>query len=139
MRDMEQNHREAMRVLVVDDQDIFRRTLRDLVIATEGVTLAGEAESGEEALDAVERLAPAMVIMDVRMPGMGGVEASRQLTERYEGLLVLLVSVEPGEPAVLRNSGAAGFMRKQELSPRALRAVIAAHRPDHALSREAGN
>jgi DNA-binding NarL/FixJ family response regulator len=124
MPDIEPNHQGSIGVLVVDDQEIFRRTLRDLVEVTQGLTLLGEAQNGEEALEAAARLEPTMVIMDVRMPGMGGIEASRRLTERHEGLLVLLVSVEPGDPVLLRQSGAAGFMRKQELSPRALRAVI---------------
>jgi DNA-binding NarL/FixJ family response regulator len=115
-----------LRVLVVDDQEIFRRTLRDLVAGTEGLTLVGESSSGEEAIDAVEQLSPGMVIMDVRMPGIGGLEATRQLIERHEDLLVMLVSVEPGDPAVLRESGAAAFIRKQDLSPRALRAAIEA-------------
>jgi len=122
-----ENHRGPVGVLVVDDQEIFRQTLCDLVAATEGLRLVGEAVSGEEALEAVERLSPAIVIMDVRMPGMGGVEATRRLTERHEELLVLLVSVEPGDPALLRRSGAAGFIRKQELSPRTLRAAVQAH------------
>jgi DNA-binding NarL/FixJ family response regulator len=127
MRDSGENHRGPVGVLVVDDQEIFRKTLRDLVAATEGLRLVGEAVNGEEALEAVERLSPTIVIMDVRMPGMGGVEATRRLTERHEGLLVLLVSVEPGDPAQLRRSGAAGFMRKQDLSPRTLRATVQAH------------
>jgi DNA-binding NarL/FixJ family response regulator len=127
MADNAENHRGNVGVLVVDDQEIFRKTLRDLVAATEGLTLLGESSSGEEALEAVQRLSPAMVIMDVRMPGMGGVEATRQLTARHEGLLVMLVSVEPGNAALLRESGAAAFMRKQELSPRSLRAAILAH------------
>jgi two-component system invasion response regulator UvrY len=118
------NHGGNARVLVVDDQEIFRRTLCDLVGATGGLALAGEATSGEEAIDAVERLSPDMVIMDVRMPGMGGVEATRRLTELHEGLLVLLVSVEPGDPELMRDSGATGFLRKQELSPRRLREVL---------------
>lgn len=134
MTDNSQNHHGPVGVLVVDDQEIFRRTLRDLVAGTQGLTLLGESTSGEEALEAVERLSPAVVVMDVRMPGIGGVEAARQLTARHEGLLVLLVSVEPGDPELLRESGAAGFMRKQELSPRTLRAMIEAHGAAPALS-----
>lgn len=113
-------------MLVVDDQEIFRRTLRDLVAGTEGLTLAGEASSGEEAIEAVRRLSPGMVIMDVRMPGMGGVEATRKLTEDHHGLFVMLVSVEPGDPQLMRESGAGVFVRKQELSPRALREALEA-------------
>ena len=128
MPDQGQNHRGELGVVVVDDQEIFRKTLRDLVAGTEGLTLVGEASSGEEALEAVERLSPGMVIMDVRMPGIGGVEATRRLTRRHPGLLVVLVSVEPGDPALLmRESGATVFVRKQELSPRALRAAVDSH------------
>src|SRR4051812_3944293 len=114
MQNNSQNHHGALGVLIVDDQEIFRRTLRDLVTGTEGLALVGEASSGEEALEAVPRLAPGLVIMDVRMPGIGGVEAARQLTGRHPGLLVVLVSVEPGDPALLQESGAALFVRKQE-------------------------
>jgi DNA-binding NarL/FixJ family response regulator len=114
-------------VLIVDDQEAFRSALRDLVCGTPGMTLVGEATSGEGALEAVERLMPAMVIMDVRMPGIGGVEATRQLTEAHPGILVLLVSVEPGDPEVVRSSGAGAFLRKQQLSTHALRDAWQAH------------
>jgi len=80
-------------VLVVDDQEVFRGVLRDLVIATPGLELVGEAASGEAALEAVDALSPQMVIMDKRMPGMGGIEASRLVTARDPDLVVLLFSV----------------------------------------------
>lgn len=124
MPDPSMNDHGPVDVLVVDDQEIFRQTLRDLVLQTEGLTLAGEASSGEEAIAAVERLAPGMVIMDVRMPGIGGVEAARQLTEEDRALFVVLVSVEPGDPELVRRSGAATFLRKQELSPSVLREAL---------------
>jgi two-component system, NarL family, invasion response regulator UvrY len=114
-------------VLVVDDQEVFRTVLRDLVRATPELTLVGEAESGEAALDAVEALAPRMVIMDKRMPGMGGVEATRLLTARHPDVAVLLVSVEVPEAELMQACGAAAFMRKQQLSPRALREFWLAH------------
>jgi DNA-binding NarL/FixJ family response regulator len=114
-------------VLIVDDQEAFRTALRELVSGTPGMMLVGEATSGEGAVEAVERLTPSMVIMDVRMPGIGGVEATRQLTDAYPGMLVLLVSVEPGDPEVVRSSGAGAFLRKQQLSTRALRDAWQAH------------
>jgi len=127
MQEPEQNHHGQIGVLVVDDQEIFRKTMRDLVAGTEGLTLLGESSSGEEALEDAGRLSPGLVIMDVRMPGIGGVQAARHLTDRHEGLLVILVSVEPGDPSLLSESGAAVFLRKQELSPRVLREAIEAH------------
>jgi DNA-binding NarL/FixJ family response regulator len=109
-------------VLVVDDQPVFRRVLRDLVAATEGFDLVGEAASGEAALEAAAELSPRLVIMDKRMPGMGGIEASRVLSDRHPELVVLLISVEEApEPSVLRSCGAAAYVRKQDLSTAVLR------------------
>ena len=114
-------------VLIVDDKATFRKALRDLVSATPGFTLVGEAESGEEALDLIERTAPQMVIMDKRMPGMGGVAATREITALHPEIVVLLVSVEVPDTELMHQSGAAAFLRKQELSPRALTAVWRDH------------
>jgi DNA-binding NarL/FixJ family response regulator len=118
---------EEVEVLVVDDKSTFRKALRDLVAATPGLTLVGEAKSGEGALDVIDRLAPRMVIMDKRMPGMGGVAATREITARHPEVVVLLVSVEVPEMELMHQCGAAAFLRKQELTPRALTAVWQAH------------
>lgn len=121
--DREPGHRQMVTVLVVDDQASFRRALRELVSATEGFELAGEASSGEEALEAVERLAPRMVILDKRMPGIGGIEAARLLTARHPELVVLLVSLEEPDSDVMRSCGASAFINKRDLSTRVLREV----------------
>ena len=117
-------------VLIVDDQPTFRKALRDLVAATPGLTLAGEADSGEAALDAVESRAPRMGIMDKRMPGIGGVEATRRIVDRHPEVVVLLVSVEVPDLELMNGCGAAAFVRKQQLSPRSLSAVWEAHGGD---------
>ena len=114
-------------VLVVDDHDLFREALRDLVDAVSEFVLVGEAQSGEAALDAVEALSPRLLIMDKRMPGMGGVEATRLLAARHPDLVVLLVSLEAPDSELMRSCGAAAFLRKQELTPRALREVWREH------------
>jgi two-component system invasion response regulator UvrY len=110
-------------VLVVDDQAAFRGALRELVAATEGFVLVGEAASGEEALEAVEELAPHMVIMDRRMPGLGGIAATRLLRRQHPDIVVLLVSVEEPDPDTVRTCGAAAFLSKAGLSTGSLRQV----------------
>jgi two-component system, NarL family, invasion response regulator UvrY len=107
-------------VLVVDDQGLFRDVLRDVVLATPGMTVVGEAASGEAAVDAVEELSPRMVIIDKRMPGIGGIEAARLISARSPEIVVVVVSVEEPEREVLEESGAVAFLHKRQLSPRAL-------------------
>ena len=112
-----------VRVLTVDDQDYFRRVMGEVVQATEGFQVVGEAASGEDALEAVEALSPSLVIMDKRMPGMDGVEACRRLTERHPELIVVITSIEDPDRVLMEACRAAAFVRKQDLSPRLLREV----------------
>ena len=108
-------------VLAVDDSELFRQVLRDVVRATEGFRLVGAAGSGDEALAAAEELCPDLVIMDCHMPGMSGLEAARRLAERDPDLVVLLVSADhPGQEQLLA-SKATHFVSKQQLSPALLR------------------
>ena len=114
-------------VVVVDDQARWRKTLRELVDATPGLVAVGDAASGEEALEAADRLAPRLVVMDVRMPGLGGVEATRRLTAGHPGIAVVLVSVDGRDAEGLHSCGAAAFLRKEQISARTLRAAWEAH------------
>ncbi len=114
-----------VKVLVVDDQQPFRAALRDLVAAMPGFTVVGEAASGEEAILAVEALRPELVLMDVRMPGIGGWRATEILVDRHPEVVVWLVTADPASalpgPAVA--CGAAGVADKRDLTPRLLRDV----------------
>jgi DNA-binding NarL/FixJ family response regulator len=116
---------QLVRVLVVDDQRPFRDAAHEVVDATTGFTWAGEAVSGEETLALARECRPDMVIMDVRMPGMGGIETARRLTEEHPGVAILLVSGEPlDSPAVdLLRSRAVAFSRKHTFSPALLQMV----------------
>jgi CheY-like chemotaxis protein len=115
-------------VLAVDDQESFRSALRELVAATEGFALVGEAASGEAALSAVEELSPRLVIMDKRMLGMSGIEATRVLTSRHPEVVVLLISVEEApDLTVVQSCGAAAFVHKRELCPALLRELWRSH------------
>jgi DNA-binding NarL/FixJ family response regulator len=89
------NSEEGGGVLVVDDQKVFRDVMRAVVEATPGLRLAGEAGCGEEALRVVDALAPELVIVDVRMPGMDGIALTRILLKRTPTPMVLLVSAQP--------------------------------------------
>jgi len=110
-----------VRVLAVDDQPILLRTLRQLVAAAPGFGLVGEARSGAEALDLAARLRPDLVLLDVRLPDMDGVETARRLLAADARAAVVLISLDPlpDHQAVL-DLGVAGFVRKQELSVRRL-------------------
>jgi two-component system invasion response regulator UvrY len=119
----------AVRVLVADDAEPFRALLIDLVAATPAMTCVAAVDSGEAAVEAVDRLSPQMVVIDKRMPGMGGIAAAREIKARHPAIVVVLVSLEAPEAALLAASGAAAFLKKRQLSPRALAEVWAAHQP----------
>jgi two-component system, NarL family, invasion response regulator UvrY len=116
-------------VLGVDDQVVFLDVARDVVAATPGFRWVGSASSGEEALHAVEELEPEFVLLDVRMPGMDGLETARRISERHPDVVVVLISVEesPTIRTAIEASGAATLVRKQEFGPAMLRRLWLAH------------
>ncbi len=103
-----------VRVLLVDDHAVVRAGLKALLEATERVEVVGEASSGEEALESARTLEPDIVIMDLAMPGMGGIQATRRITELGLGAKVLVLTIHDEDeflvPAL--NAGAAGFLNK---------------------------
>jgi DNA-binding NarL/FixJ family response regulator len=113
-----------VRTLVVDDQEAFRDALRQLIGASPGFTLVGEVCSGEDAIAAVDDLSPSLVLMDVRMPGIGGIQAARSIAERHPGLMIVLISVHGEEelsPELIEHGNPAAFVLKQNLRPHVLR------------------
>jgi DNA-binding NarL/FixJ family response regulator len=119
-------------VLAVDDQPIFRRVARSLISATPGFEQVGEAASGLEALELAADLQPDLVLVDVRMRGMDGIETARRLGEVDPHAVVVLISMDelPNLPAAAAAVGAAAYIRKQDLSSRTLRALWSAHGAD---------
>jgi DNA-binding NarL/FixJ family response regulator len=116
-------------VLVVDDHVQFRLTARDLVEATPGFEPLAEAASGEEALRMVENLEPMLVLLDVRLPGMNGIETARSITSLTPHPIVFLTSVDPpGDlPPGINSCGAATFVRKSDLRCGALQRLWQEH------------
>lgn len=106
-------------MLVVDDQAPFRTAARLVVRSTTGFQVVGEAKSGEEALDQVARLKPNLVLMDINMDGMGGIAATRHISEEHSGTEVILLSTydEDDLPADARTCGALAYVHKERFGP----------------------
>ena len=116
---------EAVRVLVVDDQEIYRETARFVLEMTEGFELIGMAESGEDALVQADELHPDLVLMDINMPGIDGLEATRRVVDRVPGTGVIVFSTHSADDyeALALEAGAIGFITKAELAPDTLEAT----------------
>jgi DNA-binding NarL/FixJ family response regulator len=108
----------SVRVLVVDDQRPFRVAASAVLRTTPGFELVGEAASGEEAVEQVGALAPDLVLMDVSMPGIGGVEATRRITALPAAPVVFFCSTYAASdlPADAVEAGAAAYLSKADLA-----------------------
>jgi DNA-binding NarL/FixJ family response regulator len=111
-----------VRVLIVDDQEPFRRAMAAVVDATEGFVVVGTATTGEESLVAAEETGPDLVLMDVNLPGIDGVEASRRLTSAPDGPVVFLLSTYDEDQLDSGGCGAATYIPKGSLGPERLSA-----------------
>lgn len=112
-----------VRVLVVDDRAPFRIAAAAVLARTPGFVRVGEAASGEEAVALAAALRPDLVLMDVRLPGISGVEAAAQVVAHAPGTVVILCSTyaRADLPFPIDAPGVAGYLHKEELRPSALR------------------
>lgn len=117
---------EAMRILIADDHPVFRFGLRALLEAQADMEVVGEAESGEEAVRMAETLAPDVLLMDVNMPGLNGIEATRQIAavEPYPAVLIITM-FDDGTVFTAMQAGARGYLLKGAQGDETLRAIRA--------------
>ncbi|MES2212123.1 MAG: UvrY/SirA/GacA family response regulator transcription factor [Pseudomonadota bacterium] len=118
-----------IKILLVDDHDLVRAGIKSLLADEVGIKVIGEASTGEQAIKLVRELHPDLVLMDVRMPGIGGLEATRKLSRVHPELKIIALTVCDDEPfpSKLLQAGAQGYLTKgssQEEMVRAIRAVM---------------
>lgn len=114
-----------IRVLVVDDHDLVRTGITRMLADIDGLQVVGQAESGEESLLKARELKPDVVLMDVKMPGIGGLEATRKLLRSHPDIKVVAVTVceEDPFPTRLLQAGAAGYLTKGAGLPEMVQAI----------------
>src|SRR5438309_8371483 len=120
---------EAIRVLIADDHALFRRGLNMVLESEEGIDVVAEAEDGEDAVAKAEELAPDVVLMDVRMPRLGGIEAARAVRDSLPSAKILMLTVSDEEEDLYEaiKAGANGYLLKEisiEEVADAIRAVV---------------
>jgi DNA-binding NarL/FixJ family response regulator len=115
----------TIRAILVDDHWLVRAGLRSLLMAVGGLDIVGEASNGREAIDMVAKHQPQLVLMDIVMPGLGGVEATRRIVNEYPNVRVIILSMHTGEEYVLNalRAGASGYIDKGS-APRQLEFAI---------------
>ena len=116
-----------MRVLIVDDHPVFRDGIRALLEATPGISVVGEATTGEAAMTLAEEHRPDLVLMDVGMPGINGIEATRRIVARRPETRVLIVTMFEDDASVFAamRAGAGGYVLKDATKEELRRAIQA--------------
>jgi NarL family two-component system response regulator LiaR len=122
-------------VLLVDDHAVVRKGLRALLDREPGIDVAGEAETGDEAVRVVERLLPDVVLMDLEMPGIGGVEAIRQISASYPDIHIVVLTSHAAEEDVFPalKAGAQAYLLKHSAPEDVLNAIRQASRGETVL------
>lgn len=115
-----------IKVLVVDDHDLVRMGIVRLLSDNKGVVVVGEAASGEEAVEKAKELQPDVVLMDIKMPGMGGLEATRKLMRLDDEIRVIVVTACGEDPYASRllQAGALGYLTKGASAEEMIRAIL---------------
>ena len=131
---------EPIAVLIADDHPLFRRGLAALLESVPDMELAGEAASGEEAVELARSAHPNVVVMDIGMPGLGGIEATRRIVETTDDVRVLVMTMHEEDDAVVAalQAGALGYQLKGAAGAETLRAIRAVANGEAILGPELG-
>jgi DNA-binding NarL/FixJ family response regulator len=124
-----------IRVLLVDDHAVVRKGMRALLDREAGIEVAGEADNGDQAVRAADRLRPDVILMDLEMPGTGGIEATRQITVQHPETRIVVLTSHAAEEDVFPalKAGALGYLLKHSAPEEVLQAIRQAHRGETVL------
>ena len=113
-------------VLLVDDQDTFRDIARNQLANDQGFEIVGEANDGTSAIEKTDQLRPSVIVMDIQMPDMSGIEAARHILDTNPGVRIVLTSMgnDAEYEPLAREIGACGFIPKRELSASTVHALV---------------
>lgn len=125
-----------IKVLLADDHTIVRKGLLSLLLNQENIEVVGEAQDGRDALDQIERLQPDVVVMDITMPLLNGLEATRQIKRHWPHIQVVILTVHTNEEYIFQilQAGASGYIVKQAAPDELIMAIYAAHAGETFLS-----
>lgn len=117
-----------VKVLLVDDHTVVRQGIKALLAREPDIEVIGEADNGREALERLAELQPDVILMDISMPGLNGIEATRQMRQQYPNIKVVVLSMHTGEEYIFQvlRAGAVGYVLKQSDSMEVLAAIRAA-------------
>jgi DNA-binding NarL/FixJ family response regulator len=118
---------ENLRILIADDHPLFRKGMRTLLTATPGMEVVGDAATGQQAIELAASLQPEVIIMDLQMPGLNGIEATRQILQSRQEIRILVVTLFEDDASVFTamRVGARGYILKDAKEEEILRAVRA--------------
>lgn len=131
-------HTHTIDVLIVDDHDLVRAGIKHMLSDADGIRVIGEASTGEAAVRMTRELSPDVVLMDVKMPGIGGLEATRKLLRILPNIKVLVVTVCDDDlfPSRLLQAGAVGYLTKGASMDEMLQAIRTVHAGQRYISPE---
>jgi DNA-binding NarL/FixJ family response regulator len=120
----------TIRILIADDHSFFRRGLRQVCEVEDGFEVVGEATSGQEAVELARTLQPDVILMDIQMPGLNGIEATRRITTDDPSMHVLMLTVQQQDQFVFEaiKAGAQGYLLKDVAESRLIEAIQVIYR-----------
>jgi DNA-binding NarL/FixJ family response regulator len=127
---------ETLRVLIADDHPLFRHGIAALLVASPEFQVVGEARSGEEVVTLAEQLQPDVILMDIRMPGISGIDATRKILHTSPHIRILMVTMSEDNASVFAamRAGARGYVLKEAQKDDMLRAIRAVGRGEAIFS-----